>query len=98
MRRLHRGGQGASSRIDHRRSNRAARCLEGGLMSAIHEKAFEEEICAHLAANGWLYSPTGVGYDKTRALFAEDVFAWLESTQPAEWMKVVKPSMSATEQ
>ena len=67
-------------------------------MGVEHEKAFEDEICAHLAANGWLYSPTGAGYDKTRALFPEDVFAWLEETQPDEWAKIVKPSMSPAEQ
>jgi type I restriction enzyme R subunit len=66
-------------------------------MSALLEKAFEDEICAHLAANGWLYSPTA-GYDKSRALIPEDVFAWLQETQPVEWGKVVKPSMSQAEQ
>lgn len=64
----------------------------------IHEKAFEDEVCAHLAANGWLYSPTDAGYDKARALFPDDVFAWLEETQPAEWANVVKPTMSSPEQ
>ena len=48
-----------------------------------NEMAFEDEICEHLAANGWLYSPNGVGYDRERALFPEDLFAWLEETQPA---------------
>ena len=66
-------------------------------MLAIHERAFEDEICAHLAANGWLYSPSGAGYDKARALFPEDVFAWLQEAQPEEWARVVKPSMSATD-
>jgi type I restriction enzyme R subunit len=67
-------------------------------MGVEHERAFEEEICAHLAARGWLYSPTGAGYDRTRALFPEDVFAWLEQTQPVEWAKIAKPSMSVAEQ
>lgn len=67
-------------------------------MSVQHERVFEDEICAHLAANGWLYSPNGEGYDKTRALFPTDVIAWLEETQPEEWAKVVKPSLSPTEQ
>ena len=67
-------------------------------MSVIHERAFEDEICAHLAANGWLYSPTDAGFDKVRALFPEDLLAWMEETQPGEWGKVVKPSMSAVEQ
>jgi type I restriction enzyme R subunit len=67
-------------------------------VSVEHERAFEDEICDHLAATGWLYSPTGAGYDKARALFPEDVFAWLEATQPEEWAKLVKPSMSPAEQ
>lgn len=67
-------------------------------MGVEHERAFEDEICAHLTAHGWLYSSTGEGYDKGRALFPEDVFAWLEGTQPDEWAKVVKASMSPTEQ
>ena len=33
------------------------------------EKKFEDELCAHLAANGWLYSTNSTGYDKARALF-----------------------------
>lgn len=67
-------------------------------MGIEHERAFEDEICAHLAANGWEYSPTGAGYDKARALFPADVFAWLEGTQPAEWATVVKADALVAEQ
>ncbi|GAA3669985.1 type I restriction enzyme R subunit [Yimella lutea] len=67
-------------------------------MSQVIEKAFEDELCAHLAAHGWLYSPNDDGYDRQRALFPEDVFAWLEDTQPEELAKKVKPSMSAQAQ
>ncbi|WP_046469665.1 type I restriction endonuclease subunit R [Allosalinactinospora lopnorensis] len=67
-------------------------------MVAEHEQAFETEICEHLASHGWLYSPTSEGYDKQRALFPADVFAWLQETQPEQWAKVVKPTMSAAEQ
>jgi type I restriction enzyme, R subunit len=59
---------------------------------AHNEKALEDEIAAHLAANGWLYSPTDKGYDRQLALFPEDVFAWLEETQPDQWAKVVRPT------
>ncbi|GAA1587141.1 DEAD/DEAH box helicase family protein [Kribbella karoonensis] len=48
------------------------------------------ELCAHLAANGWLFSGNSQGYDKERALFPEDVFEWLEETQPEELAKVVE--------
>ncbi|MBO1753729.1 type I restriction endonuclease subunit R [Allobranchiibius sp. CTAmp26] len=67
-------------------------------MAIEHEKAFEDEICAHLTVTGWLYSPTDAGYDKQRALFPEDVFDWLQETQPDELAKVVKPSLSEAEQ
>lgn len=64
------------------------------------EKPFEDEICEHLHANGWWYTPEVErgGYDKERALFVPDVLAWLEETQPEQWAKVVKPSMSDPEQ
>ena len=54
------------------------------------EIEFETEICEYLAANGWLYSTDSKGYDKERALFPEDVFGWLEDTQPDALAKVVK--------
>lgn len=68
-------------------------------MGIEHERAFEDEICAHLEANGWLYDEkNGPHYDRDRALIPDDVFAWLELTQPDEWAKVLKPSMSEAEQ
>lgn len=63
-------------------------------MSQVIEKAFEDELCAHLAAHGWLYSPNDDGYDRQRALFPDDVFGWLADTQPDELAKKLKPSMS----
>lgn len=59
-------------------------------MSNIHREIhFEEEVCEHLAANGWLYSANDKGYDVEHAMFPEDLFAWIEETQPTEWAKVV---------
>ena len=60
-----------------------------------NEVVFEREIAEHLAAHGWLYSPNDQGYDRERALFPEDVFGWLEDTQPNELAKVVKKGTSA---
>ena len=48
-------------------------------MAQHNEIEFERELCEHLAANGWLYSPDDKGYDRQRALFSDDVFAWLEA-------------------
>lgn len=59
-------------------------------MAQHNEIEFEKEICEHLAAHGWEYSPTDVGYDKERALYPADLFGWLEDTQPDELAKVVK--------
>ncbi|MCA9239803.1 MAG: type I restriction endonuclease subunit R, partial [Planctomycetales bacterium] len=58
------------------------------------ELAFEKELCHHLETHGWLYSPDDTGYDPVRALYPDDVFAWLEETQPGELAKRVKPDAS----
>jgi type I restriction enzyme R subunit len=53
-------------------------------MSAIHKEIeFENDICAHLAAQGWLYAENDhTVYDRARALFPADVLAWVQATQP----------------
>ena len=63
-----------------------------------HESVLEDEICQHLAAQGWLYSPDDTGYDRELALYPEDVFMWLEETQPTEYAKRVKPDAIVSEQ
>jgi type I restriction enzyme R subunit len=63
-------------------------------MAMHHETQFESELCEHLAAYGWLYSPNDTGYDKQRALFPSDVRDWLEATQADELAKRVKPTAS----
>lgn len=60
------------------------------MTSAYKEHAFEDELCAYLEAHGWLYSTNDSGYDKALALYPDDLFAWLEDTQPDELAKVVK--------
>jgi type I restriction enzyme R subunit len=64
----------------------------------MHEEAFESELCEHLAANGWLYSPTDAGYDQERALFPKDLLAYLQETQPDDLAKVIKPEASEAQQ
>src|SRR3954471_11049250 len=59
-----------------------------------NEVVFETEICEHLAAHGWLYSANYAGYDRERALFPEDLFAWLEATQPTAYEKALKAAGS----
>jgi type I restriction enzyme R subunit len=67
-------------------------------MGIQHEATFEDELVEHLAAHGWEYSPNDDGYDKARALFPADVFAWLTETQAGELAKIVKPEASAAQQ
>jgi type I restriction enzyme R subunit len=56
-------------------------------MSDLHKEIhFEDEICAHLAAQGWLYAANdAASYDRTRALFPADVMAWVQKIQPKAW-------------
>lgn len=54
------------------------------------EQALETHIAEHLAAHGWLHSKNSDGYDRKRALFPDDIFAWLEDTQHDELAKVIK--------
>jgi len=56
-------------------------------MSNLHKEInLEDEICEHLAANGWLYAEGDAGsYDRARAVFPADVIAWLQATQPQAW-------------
>ncbi|TFD52189.1 type I restriction endonuclease subunit R [Cryobacterium frigoriphilum] len=67
-------------------------------MADHNEKPFEDELVNHLHAHGWLYSPTSAGYDKERALFPDDVFGWLEDTQPEVLARAVKPGDAASVQ
>jgi type I restriction enzyme R subunit len=60
-------------------------------MSLHKEINFEIEICRYLAANGWLHATdTASNYDRARALFPEDLLAWVQATQPQAWEAIVK--------
>jgi type I restriction enzyme R subunit len=54
---------------------------------ALHnEIEFENDICNHLAAHGWLYQVDDAqGYDTERALFPAVIQAWVQETQPHAW-------------
>jgi type I restriction enzyme R subunit len=52
---------------------------------------FENDICAHLAANGWLYDEGDASkYDRALALYPDDVLAWVQGTQAEAWEALVK--------
>ena len=60
-------------------------------MSVHKEIAFEEEICEHLGSHGWIYVEGDASrYDRARALFPDDVLAWVQGTQATAWEALVK--------
>jgi len=68
-------------------------------MSLHKEIEFENDICAHLAANGWIYeSGADSAYDRRRALFPADLISWVQSSQPKAWEKLRKSHGVAAEE
>lgn len=66
-------------------------------MAEHNERNFEREICQYLEAQGWLYSEhdhDGGEYDRERALFPADLFAWLDETQKTAYAKALKAAGS----
>ncbi|WP_333768185.1 type I restriction endonuclease subunit R [Streptomyces sp. IBSBF 2435] len=66
-------------------------------MADHNEAVFEKEICEYLRDRGWLYSVNdhdGGEYDRERALFPADLFAWLEATQKPAYEKALKAAGS----
>jgi type I restriction enzyme R subunit len=68
-------------------------------MSDLHKEIeFENDICAHLAAQGWQYAENDFSvYDRARALFPADVLAWVQATQPQAWETLNKNHGAAAE-
>jgi len=66
---------------------------------AIHnEIEFENDICDHLAANGWLYAEKDAAdYDRQLALFPADIISWVQETAPDAWQTLTKNHGTATE-
>ncbi|HZT76398.1 MAG TPA: type I restriction endonuclease [Vicinamibacterales bacterium] len=61
-------------------------------MSLHKEVRFEDEICDHLAAHGWLYHD-GVDaemYSRQLALMPFEIAAWVRITQPTAWSVLEK--------
>lgn len=54
-----------------------------------HECQLERHIVEQLAASGWQVG-TAAGYDPARALFPDDVAAWLQCSQPEAWDKLTR--------
>lgn len=55
------------------------------------EIVFEDEVCDHLKAHGWLHDAPDVDrkhYDRELAIYVPDAIAWLKDTQPETWAKI----------
>jgi type I restriction enzyme, R subunit len=60
-------------------------------MALHNEIEFENEVCEHLAGNGWMYAEKDAAdYDRDLALFPADVLAWVQKTQPDIWDSLTK--------
>ena len=67
-------------------------------MTVHKEISFEDEICGHLAASGWLYASGDAAlYDRPRALFPADLIAWVQASQPKAWEALAKSHGAAAE-
>ena len=60
-------------------------------MSVHKEISFEDDVCHHLAANGWLYEVGDhLRHDRARALFPSDLVDWVKASQPDAWSALEK--------
>jgi type I restriction enzyme R subunit len=68
-------------------------------MSLHKEIHLEQEICEELGGRGWIYADgVSADYERGRALFPEDVIAWVQESQPEAWQALDKGSgMDAAE-
>ena len=57
--------------------------------TAHQEKHFEAYVVSKLEEQGWQVGATE-HYDTERALYPDDLVAWLEATQPEKWAKLQK--------
>jgi type I restriction enzyme, R subunit len=66
-------------------------------MSLHKEIHFEDGICDHLANHGWRYEAAAADrYDRSRALFIEDLIAWVQESQPRAWAILEAANGAAT--
>lgn len=68
-------------------------------MNLHQEHHFEREICAHLAAHGWLHDEGDAAmFDRAHGLFLPDLLAWVQATQPESWQRLAKTHGAALPQ
>ena len=67
-------------------------------MNLHKEIKLEDQICAQMAASGWLHAEGDAAlYDRTRALFPLDIIAWVQASQPKAWETLTKNHGTAAE-
>lgn len=67
-------------------------------MSQIHHECeLEQHVVEQLQSNGWQIGNPSL-YDKARALYPEDVIAWLKSSQESAWKKLESLNGASSEQ
>ena len=65
-------------------------------MTLHHEISFEDEICADLAANGWLYEEGAAQhYDRVRALYPPDLIEWIRAIRPDDCDAILRSGEAA---
>lgn len=60
------------------------------------EVNLQNDIIAQMAAKGWIVGK-GDGYDRERALYAQDALLFVQITQPQEWEKFARVYPNDTE-
>jgi len=67
-------------------------------LALYNEIEFENDICQHLAAHGWLYAEGDAAhYDTPRAIYPADLLAWVRVSQPKAWETLSKNHGAAAE-
>ena len=67
-------------------------------MALHHESAFEQEICEHLGAHGWIYEQGSAAvYNRELALYPPDLITWVQEAQPEAWEVLQKNHGSKAE-
>ncbi|HEY0719917.1 MAG TPA: hypothetical protein VGE50_01560, partial [Gammaproteobacteria bacterium] len=64
-------------------------------MAAHHEVHLESYVVQKLVENGWVEGNNS-NYDPVRALYPEDVIAWVQATQPEVWAKLERLNGAST--
>lgn len=65
--------------------------------TAHREARLEEHIVAQLASSGWVVGDPA-HYDRKRALYPEDVTAWLKASQPEAWERLERSNGGSVEE